>query len=54
MPRHMPVTMEENIGNHGYIGTLILRIYQIYRSYINGYFDKTGVEVLHLGVIEEA
>ena len=44
-------TKDENIGNHGYIGTLILRIY---RRYINGYFDKTGVEVLHLGVIEEA
>ena len=32
--------MEENIGNHGYIGTSILRIYRIYRRYIDGYFGK--------------
>ena len=29
--------MEENIGNHGYIGTSIL---WIYRRYIDGYFGK--------------
>ena len=28
---------DENIGNHGYIGTSILRIY---RRYIDGYFGK--------------
>ena len=28
---------DENIGNHGYIGTSILRIY---RRYIDGYFEK--------------
>ena len=28
---------DENIGNHGYIGTSILRIY---RRYIGGYFGK--------------
>ena len=33
-------TKEENIGNHGYIGTSILRIYRIYRRYIGGYFGK--------------
>ena len=32
--------MEENIGNHGYIGTSILRIYRIYQRYIGGYFGK--------------
>ena len=31
------VLKEENIGNHGYIGTSILRIY---RRYIDGYFGK--------------
>ena len=30
-------TFNENIGNHGYIDTLILRIY---RRYINKYFEK--------------
>ena len=28
---------DENIGNHGYIGTSILRIY---RKYVDGYFRK--------------
>ena len=28
---------DENIGNYGYIGTSILRIYQ---RYIGGYFEK--------------
>ena len=32
-----PPPKDENIGNHGYIGTLIFLIYQIY---IGGYFDK--------------
>ena len=27
-------TKDENIGNHGYIGISILRIYRIYRRYI--------------------
>ena len=31
------MTKDENIGNHGYIGTSILRIY---RRYIDGYFEK--------------
>ena len=34
------VIKDENIGNHGYIGTSILRIYRIYRRYIGGYFGK--------------
>ena len=29
---------DENIGFDGYIGTLILRIYPIYRRYIDRYF----------------
>ena len=29
---------DENIGFDGYIGTWILRIYRIYRRYIDGYF----------------
>ena len=31
------ITNDENIGNHGYIGTSILRIY---RRYIGEYFGK--------------
>ena len=31
------MTKDENIGNHGYIGTSILRIY---RRYIGGCFEK--------------
>ena len=31
---------DENIGNHGYIGNLILRIYWIYWRNIDGYFGK--------------
>ena len=31
---------DENIDNHGYIGTSILQIYRIYRRYIGGYFGK--------------
>ena len=34
------ISMEENIGNHGYIGTSILRIYRIYWRYIDGYSGK--------------
>ena len=33
----MPITKDKNIGNHGYIGNLILRIY---RKNIEGYFEK--------------
>ena len=32
------MTKDENIGNHGYIGTSILQIYRKYRRNINGYF----------------
>ena len=31
---------DENIRNHGYIGTSILPIYRIYQRYIDGYFGK--------------
>ena len=31
---------DENIGNYGYIGTSILRIYWIYQRYIDEYFGK--------------
>ena len=31
------ITKDENIGNHGYIGNSILRIY---RRYIGGYSEK--------------
>ena len=34
------ITNDENIGNHEYIGTSILRIYRIYQRYIGGYFGK--------------
>ena len=34
------MSMEENISNHGYIGTSILRIYHIY---IGGYFGKKNI-----------
>ena len=33
-------TKDKNIGNYGYIDILILRIYRIYRKYIDGYFRK--------------
>ena len=33
-------TKDKNIGNRGYIGTLILWIYRIYQRYIDGYFGK--------------
>ena len=33
------LTNDENIGNHGYIGTSILWIYLIYRRHIDIYFD---------------
>ena len=36
-------TKDENIGNHGYIGNLILRIYRIYRRNIDGYFGKKNL-----------
>ena len=34
------VFKDENFGNHGFIGNLILRIYRIYRRNIGGYFGK--------------
>ena len=41
MEKHFTTLIkDENIGNHGYIGTSILRRYQIYWRYINGYFGK--------------
>ena len=33
------ILKDENLSDHGYISTSILRIYQIYRRYIGGYFD---------------
>ena len=36
---------DENIGNHGYIGTSILWIYRIYRRYIDGYWKKILVDL---------
>ena len=35
----MVTVKDKNIGNHGYIGSSILQIYQIYWRYIDGYFD---------------
>ena len=37
---YLVLVKDENIGNYGYIGNLILRIYQIYRRNIDGYFGK--------------
>ena len=34
------VYFDKNIGNYGYIGTSILRIYRIYQRYIDGYSEK--------------
>ena len=39
-PPYVLVIKDENIGNYGYIGTSILRIYQIYQKYIGGYSGK--------------
>ena len=39
------VIKDENIGNHGYIGTSILWIYRIYRRYIGGYWKKILVDL---------
>ena len=35
----------KNIGNHRYIGTLILRIYKIYQGYI-GYIRDISANIL--------
>ena len=40
-----PLTNDENIGNHGYISISILWIYQIYWSYIDGYFEKIYISM---------
>ena len=47
LEQRVVISKDENIGNHGYIGTSILRIYRIYRRYIgiyrryiSGYFGK--------------
>ena len=37
---HLITINDENIGNHGYIGNLILWIYRIYRINIDGYCGK--------------
>ena len=37
---HLITINDENIGNHGYIGNLILWIYRIYQRNIDGYFEK--------------
>ena len=34
------ISIDENIGNHGYIDNLILHIYWIYWRNINGYFEE--------------
>ena len=43
------ITNDENIGNHGYIGTSILRIYRIYRRYI-GYIGDISVNILEKNI----
>ena len=40
-----PLTNDENIGNHGYINISILWIYQIYWSYIDGYFENIYISM---------
>ena len=40
---------DENIGNHGYIDTLILRIYRIYRGYI-GYIGDISTDILEKNI----
>ena len=42
------VCINENIDNYGYIGILILRIYWIYRRYIDRYFGKKNLGSLKL------
>ena len=39
------VSKDKNIGNHGYIGSSILRIYRIYQRYINEYFDTILIDL---------
>ena len=43
------ITKDENIGNHGYIGTSILRIYRIYRRYI-GYIGDISADILEKNI----
>ena len=38
MKENEVLNKDENIGFDGYIGTWILRIYRIYRRYIDEYF----------------
>ena len=40
---------DENIGNNGYIGTSILRIYRIYRRYI-GYIEDISTNILEKNI----
>ena len=42
-------TKDKNIGNNGYIGTLILRIYRIYQGYI-GYIKDISVDILEKNI----
>ena len=42
-------TKDENIGNHGYIGTSILRIYWIYQRYI-GYIRDILTDILEKNI----
>ena len=39
----------ENIGNHGYIGISILRIYRRYQRYI-GYIEDISVDILEKNI----
>ena len=43
-----PLTKDENIGNHRYIGISILWIYRIYQRYIGGYFEKKYINELKI------
>ena len=40
---------DENISNHGYIGTLILQIYRIYQKYI-GYIGDISADILEKNI----
>ena len=48
-PMKIVRSMEENIGNHGYIGTSILQIYRIYRRYI-GYIEDISADILEKNI----
>ena len=46
---NLVMTKDENFGNHGYIGTSILRIYRIYRIYI-GYIGDISADILEKNI----